>query len=424
LDLTQFHYKAIDKQGASVTGDIEAIDQRGAVAVLSDQGRFVTEMSEVSSQTHAPVSQAVSASASVSPAPWTFGGGHVSSKDLVAITSQFCTALRAGLPLMKCLELLRDQQKKPASRDMLDDLVQTVSSGQSLSDAMAAHPKVFSPLYVSMIRVGEAGGILEQTTLQLAQILKRDDKVRANMTSAMAYPAFVLCLGIVSVAIIVTWILPNVMSNMDVDAAMLPWPTQVLMASSTLSKGLLTTAYGWIGMGAAGFLIFLVARWIRREGRMQWDAFRLKIPILGHVLRSIAVGRFARTLGALTQGGVTILEALKVVRDTLGNEVLGAQIDHVSEEVKRGESLATPLDACGYFPPLLVQVVAVGEQTGTLDELLLNAAETFDEEADAAISRFMAVFPAALILIMGVVVGFIIIATLLPMVTLQLGSIG
>ncbi len=348
----------------------------------------------------------------------------MSGKDLVAMTSQFCTALRAGLPLMKCLELLRDQQKKPASREMLDTLVQTVSGGQSLSDALAAHPKVFSPLYVSMIRVGETGGILEQTTQQLAGILKRDDKVRTSMKSAMAYPIFVLCLGIVSVAIIVTWILPNVMSNLDVDVSVLPWPTQVLMSCSALSKELLTTVYGWIAMGVLGFLLFCGIRWIKREGRMQWDAFRLKIPILGHVLRTIAVGRFARTLGALTQGGVTILEALNVVRDTLGNEVLGAQIDNVAEEVKRGESLATPLEACGYFPPLLVQVVAVGEQTGTLDELLLNAAETFDEEADAAISRFMAVFPAVLILLLAVVVGFIIIATLLPMVTLQLGSIG
>ena len=419
--MTQFQYKAIDKQGASVAGTIDAMDQRGAVSLLSDQGRFVTEMLESSSQTHAP--EAGASSVSVSPSP-IFGGGRVSSKDLVAMTSQFCTALRAGLPLMKCLELLRDQQKKPGPREMLDNLVQTVSGGQSLSDALATHPKVFSPLYVSMIRVGEAGGILEQTTLQLAGILKRDDKVRTSMKSAMAYPTFVLCLGIVSVAIIVTWILPNVMANLDVDAAMLPWPTRILMASSTMSKGLLTTVSGWIGLGIVGFVIFCGARWIKREGRMQRDAFRLKIPILGHVLRTIAVGRFARTLGALTQGGVTILEALSVVRDTLGNEVLGAQIDYVAEEVKRGESLAAPLDACGHFPPLLVQVVAVGEQTGTLDELLLNAAETFDEEADAAISRFMAVFPAVLILLLAVVVGFIIIATLLPMVTLQLGSIG
>jgi len=419
--LTQFRYKAIDKQGASVSGTIDSVDQRCAVSLLSDQGRFVTEMLESSSQTHAVLVEATSEL--VSPS-LRLGGGRVSGKDLVAMTSQFCTALRAGLPLMKCLELLRDQQKKPASREMLDTLVQTVSGGQSLSDALAAHPKVFSPLYVSMIRVGETGGILEQTTLQLAQILKRDDKVRTSMKSAMAYPIFVLCLGIISVAIIVTWILPNVMSNLDVDVSVLPWPTRMLMSSSVLSKELLTTVYGWAGIGVVGFVFFCSIRWIKREGRMQWDAFRLKIPILGHVLRTIAVGRFARTLGALTQGGVTILEALNVVRDTLGNEVLGAQIDHVAEEVKRGESLATPLDACGYFPPLLVQVVAVGEQTGTLDELLLNAAETFDEEADAAISRFMAVFPAILILLLAVVVGFIIIATLLPMVTLQLGSIG
>ncbi len=419
--MTQFRYKAIDKQGASVSGTIDSVDQRCAVSLLSDQGRFVTEMLESSSQTHAVLVEATSEL--VSPS-LRLGGGRVSGKDLVAMTSQFCTALRAGLPLMKCLELLRDQQKKPASREMLDTLVQTVSGGQSLSDALAAHPKVFSPLYVSMIRVGETGGILEQTTLQLAQILKRDDKVRTSMKSAMAYPIFVLCLGIISVAIIVTWILPNVMSNLDVDVSVLPWPTRMLMSSSVLSKELLTTVYGWAGIGVVGFVFFCSIRWIKREGRMQWDAFRLKIPILGHVLRTIAVGRFARTLGALTQGGVTILEALNVVRDTLGNEVLGAQIDHVAEEVKRGESLATPLDACGYFPPLLVQVVAVGEQTGTLDELLLNAAETFDEEADAAISRFMAVFPAILILLLAVVVGFIIIATLLPMVTLQLGSIG
>ncbi len=419
--MTQFQYKAINKQGVSVAGTIDAMDRGGAVAVLSDQGRFVTEMSEMALKAQslrAGVDSVGMPSSSMS------GGGRISGKDLVAITSQFCTALKAGLPLMKCLELLRDQQKKPGPHGVLDNLVQTVSAGQSLSDALAGHPKVFSPLYVSMIRVGETGGILEQTTQQLAGILKRDDKVRTSMKSALAYPTFVLCLGVISVAIIVTWILPNVMSNLDVDAAMLPWPTRVLMASSSMSKGLLTTMSGWIGLGVVGCLIFGAVRWIKREGRTSWDGFRLKIPILGHVLRTIAVGRFARTLGALTQGGVTILEALSVVRDTLGNEVLGAQIDLVAEEVKRGESLAVPLDACGYFPPLLVQVVAVGEQTGTLDELLLNAAETFDEEADAAISRFMAVFPAVLILLLAVVVGFIIIATLLPMVTLQLGSIG
>jgi type II secretory pathway component PulF len=159
---------------------------------------------------------------------------------------------------------------------------------------------------------------------------------------------------------------------------------------------------------------------MRSEGRVTWDAFKLRVPILGSVLRTIAVGRFARTLGALTKGGVTILEALGVVRDTLGNEWLAREIDEVTEKVKTGTSLASPLSSSGHFPPLLVQIVSIGEQTGRLDELLLNAAETFDGEADAAITRFVAIFPAVLILLLALIIGFIIAATLLPVVTMSL----
>ena len=168
--------------------------------------------------------------------------------------------------------------------------------------------------------------------------------------------------------------------------------------------------------------LYYLRRWTKSKGRIQWDSYKLRIPILGSVLRTIAVGRFARTLGALTEGGVTILEALGVVRDTLGNELLGREIDSVAEKVKRGESLAGPLGESGYFPPLLVQIVSIGEQTGKLDELLLNAADTFDTEADSAVNRFMAIFPAILILLLALVVGFIIAATLLPIVTMSLGA--
>ena len=184
-------------------------------------------------------------------------------------------------------------------------------------------------------------------------------------------------------------------------------------------------ASGGVGATVAlGIATSQLIRWIRTEGRLQWDAFRIRIPILGTVLKTIAVGRFARTLGALTAGGVTILDALAVVRDTLGNEVLAREIDAVAEEVKRGESLAAPLDRSGSFPPLLVQIVAVGEQTGKLDELLLSAADTFDDEADAAINRFMSIFPALLILLLALVVAFIVVATLLPMVSMDLGGLG
>jgi type II secretory pathway component PulF len=196
------------------------------------------------------------------------------------------------------------------------------------------------------------------------------------------------------------------------------------MALSGLVRVLFTKVYGWITIILIIAGLYYLTQWAKTRGRIQWDTFKLRVPIVGSVLRTIAVGRFARTLGALTKGGVTILEALAVVRDTLGNELLGREIDVVADKVKRGESLAAPLGESGYFPPLLVQIVSIGEQTGRLDELLLNAADTFDTEADSAITRFMSIFPAVLILLLAVVVGFIIVATLLPILVMQLGAGG
>jgi type II secretory pathway component PulF len=194
------------------------------------------------------------------------------------------------------------------------------------------------------------------------------------------------------------------------------------MGISQFLRTLFTSIGGWIVLGGLAAGLYALRRWTKTAGRAQWDGFKLKIPILGPVVQTIAVGRFARTLGALTKGGVTILEALAVVRDTLGNEVLAREIDTVAEKVKRGENLADPLEQSGRFPPLLIQIVAIGEQTGKLDELLLNAADTFDTDADAAINRFMAIFPAILILLLAVVIGFIIAAALLPIVTMSVGT--
>lgn len=419
--MTQFSYRAVDRSGAAVDGTVEAADRKAAVRVLTDMGRFVTTVAEAEG---AAAGSTETSAIGLGERRMGSGRIRVRGRDIVAMTHQFGTAIRAGLPLMACLELLRDQQKKPGMHALLDDLVETVSSGQSLSEAMAKHPHIFSPLYLSMIRVGETGGILEQTTQQLGLILKREEKVKSSLMNASAYPLFVLCLGIVSVSIIVTWILPGVMQTLDVEASALPGPTRLLMGVSAVFTAAFTTVQGGVALVSLVALLIYGWRWLHGAGRAQWDGFCLKIPILGNVMRTIAVGRFTRTLGALTEGGVTILEALNVVRDTLGNEVLGCAVDHVAEEVRKGSSLADPLDETGIFPPLLVQIVAVGEQTGKLDELLLNAADTFEENADAAITRFMSIFPALLILLLAVVIGFIIIATLLPMVTMQLGGVG
>jgi len=414
-----FSYKAVDKGGGHVTGTIEAADRRSAVVALADRGHFVTELAEeiratgVKGREKAPLDLSGFVR---------FGSRRVSSKDILAMTTQLSTALQAGLPLLNGLTLIREQQHRPAMKEMMGQLVNAVSSGQSLSEAMAEHEKIFSPLYLSMIRVGETGGLLDETTAQLAGILNRDEKIKTNMKNASAYPLFVLTIGLVSVVIIITWILPNILTTIGGGIAVLPLPTRILMALSGFTKTLFTKVYGWLAMVLFVVGLYYLIRWTRTEGRIKWDAFKLRIPVLGSVLRTIAVGRFARTLGALTKGGVIILEALSVVRDTLGNELLGREIDTVAEKVKRGESLAGPLGESGYFPPLLVQITSIGEQTGKLDELLLNAAETFDAEADSAISRFMAIFPAILILLLALVIGFIIAATLLPIVVMELGG--
>ena len=410
----EFSYKAVDKGGEHVTGTVEATDRKSAVIALADKGHFVTELAEKakSSRAGAGLLDALDLGKSLK-----FGSRRVSSKDILAMTSQLSTALRAGLPLLNGLELIHQQQTKIGMKEMLSDLIDAVSSGKSLSEAMEKHQKIFSPLYLSMIRVGETGGILDQTTAQLSGILTRDEKIKTNMKNASAYPVFVLIIGLISVVIIVTWILPSILGTIQETGALLPLPTRILLGMSEFFK-----SAGWIVIIIiiAGLSYFI--RWSRTKGRLKWDTFKLKIPILGSVLRTIAVGRFARTLGALTKGGVIILEALAVVRDTLGNELLGREIDTVAEKVKRGESLAEPLGASGYFPPLLVQITSIGEETGKLDEMLLNAAETFDTEADAALNRFMAIFPALLILVLALIIGFIIAATLLPIVMMTISG--
>jgi type II secretory pathway component PulF len=397
---------------------VEATDRRSAVAALTARGHFVMELIEKAQQGEKATGQTPSVELPSLPS---LGGARVTSKDILAVTTQFSTAVRAGLPLLNCLELIRKQQRKPGMRRVFDHLVESVNSGHSLSEALAEH-KEFSPLYLSMIRVGEAGGILEETSTQLASILGREEKIKTNMKNASAYPIFVLLVGLISAVVIVVGILPKILGTVDMPVAAMPLPTRMLMSISGMARGLFMTVPGWVCLAAIVAGLYALLRWTRTTGRLEWDTFKLKIPVLGSVLRTIAVGRFARTLGALTEGGVTILEALAVVRDTLGNELLAREIDTVAEKVKRGEALAEPLEESGYFPPLLVQIVAIGEQTGKLDELLLNAAETFDTDADAAINRFMAIFPALLILILAVVIGFIIAAALLPIVTMSLNA--
>ncbi len=412
--MAEFAYNAVNGSGETVSGAISAVDRRSAVADLAAKGLFASEMFEESESSRRGAADSIIDSIR----SIRFTRSRVSGKDLLQMTTQLGTALRAGLPILNAIEIIEAQQHKPAVKELLGHLAREVSSGKALSDAMAERPEIFSDLYSSMVRVGETGGILDKTMKQLIGLIARDESIKSSMKNAAAYPLFVLGVGFISVIIVLTRVLPNIVNSIGVGTALLPLPTRILMATSDF-----LIVYGWLVALLLGVAIFAFIKWKRTAaGRLMLDGFKLKFPILGPVLRTIAVGRFARTLGSLTESGITILHALGVVRDTLGNELLGRAIDDVISRVKAGDPLADPLAESGLFPPLLVQIVSIGEQTGKLDELLLNAADTFDNEADEAVMRFMAVFPAILILLLAMVVGFIIAATLLPIMGMELGG--
>jgi len=412
--MAEFLYQGVDSAGVAVSGHVDAVDRRGAIVSLNSRGCFPTSLEQKDS---AGTDEDVESSKPI--ARDVISIGKINSKDILALTGQLHTALQAGLPIMQCLEVIEKQMTKPAVKKLLGQLSIDVNSGDSLSESMAKHKDVFSKLYLAMIRVGETAGILEQTTGQLTDLLKREDKVKSDMKSASAYPLFVLTVGFLSVVILVTMVLPNVIESILENTAVLPLPTRMLMWLSDLFGSYYSLVFAVVLVAG----VFVFKRWVNGpNGRLLWDTFKLKIPVLGNVLRTIAVGRFARTLGSLSKGGITILEALGVVRDTMGNEFLARQIDDVTQKVKAGEPLAEPLARSGDFPPLLVQIVSVGEQTGKLDLMLLNAAATFDEQADAAIKRFTSILPAVLVMLLAVVVGFIVAATLMAVMSMDLGA--
>lgn len=402
--MNQFSYKALDRQGQPVSGVIEAVDRKSAISLLAERGQFALEVAEGK------------AAAARERFSFSFNTSKVSGRELLQVTEQMTTALKAGLPVMQTVQIIAKQQQKPAVRSLLEDIAAQVRAGCSLSEAMEQHPQVFSQLYISMVQVGETGGILEETMEQLVRLLKREQKIQSSLRSASIYPLFVLTLGMASVILVLVKVMPTMLEAMNLEASELPLPTRMLMGLSHF-----LTFYGWLAAILLGAGAYAFTRWrATGEGRLRFDTLKLRTPLLGKVLRTLAVGRFARTLGALTKCGIPILQSLQVVRDTLGNAVLEREMDKVSEAVKTGSSLGEPMEASGLFDPLLVQIVSIGEQTGKLDEMLLQAADTFDEQADTVLTRFMSIFPSLLILILAVIVAFLILAILLPILGMDI----
>ncbi|MCW5558934.1 MAG: type II secretion system F family protein [Verrucomicrobiae bacterium] len=417
--MSLFRYQAISAEGAAVSGEIEADDRRAALRTLGQRGLFPSRL-ESAAATAAGVASTRGAGAAVprpdaSTALWS--PGRMRRKDVTAFTRQMAALLGAAIPIPQALEGLGEEEENPAVRAILKELGAAVRTGASFSGALAAHPRLFGNLYISMVRVGEEAGALPAVMSDLATLLEHEDEVRGEVVSAVAYPLFVLGFGIVTVALLLTVVMPKLFSMLREMMNVLPWPTLVLLRVSDFLH------HYWLGVLAALVGVIAGVRWYFRTpaGAEFLDVAKLRVPVMGGMLRSAALGRFARTLGTLVKSGVSLLPALRIVESTIGNRVLARQIAQVAADTQGGSSLAAPLRRLGLFPKSVVQMIAVGEETGKLDDMLLRVASIEERQMRARTKTMISLLAPALILVVGALVGFMVIALLLPIFKMSRG---
>jgi general secretion pathway protein F len=405
--MNTFRYQALEDSGTPVEGVIEAEDRKAALQLLGQRGLFPASLEPAATP---DASSATGSSASSAPASESPLGARIRRKDITAFTREMSALLGAAIPIPQALDGLGEQEENPALRAVVLKLAETVRKGTALSAALDEHPRLFSKLYVSMVRVGEEAGALQKVMADLADLLEHEDEVRSEVVAAVAYPVFVLVFGLFTVTILLTVVLPKIMGMLQDMLPILPLPTLILLKiSSVLHRYWLLILLGTAGGGGG------LWRYVRSpHGAEVWDRTKLRLPVLGSVFRSAALSRFARTLGTLVKSGVSLLPSLKIVEHTIGNRVLAQQIARVAEETRGGDSLATPLRKLGIFPKTVVQMVAVGEETGRLDEMLLRVAEIEERHMRAKTKTLISLLAPILILVVGGLVGFMVIALLLP----------
>ncbi len=341
---------------------------------------------------------------------------RLKGRDVVIFSRQFATMISSGLSLIRSLGVLMEQTSSPALAEVLRQVRADVREGASLSQAMEKHPKAFGQLYIAMIRAGEVGGVLDETLDRLATMLEANLNLRSKVRSAMAYPAVIAFLITAVTSAMIIFVVPifsNLYAELDKDAV-LPLPTRVLVGISTL-----VTHFWFVVVGVVVGGIWGLRRWRQTEsGRLTLDRFKLKVPILGRLAHKTAMSRFSRTMAVLSGTGVPILQAIDIVGDTAGNQVVAAALADVKESVRAGESLAEPLSRHKVFPPMVVQMMMVGEETGALEEMLAKVSDFYDREVNDTVNALTSLIEPLLIVVMGATVGGILIALYLPIFNL------
>ena len=404
--MSTFQYTATDRAAKIVRGSMEAADERAVVTWLRANGYYPIKIGQPGA--------AAEVTRGLVRLPTRLGRGP-STQDVLAFTQQLATLLEAGMELDRSLAILLDLTDNQRFRSILRGVLADIQSGSSFADSLAKHPRLFSRLYVNMVKAGEASGVLEMILSRLAGFLERSKAVRDEVTSAMIYPLLLLLVGGGAVVVMMNFVIPRFAQIFADTKQLMPLPTRILLTISTF-----TTSYWWI------FLGLIVVGWVAlraylqtEEGRMRWDQWKLELPLLGSLIREIEVSRFARTFGTLLQSGVPVLPAVSIVKETITNRVIAGAMSRLQEGAKRGEGISGPLRATGAFPSFSIHMAKVGEETGKLEEMLIKVADTYDERVRRTVKRLTSLLEPVLILTLGAIVGFIVLSMLLAIFSIN-----
>jgi len=401
-----FSYKAKSPTGAVITGSMEAESERVLAAKLRAQKLTLLSATLEKKKGF----------------KYPFGKGKVTTKDLSVFCRQFATMISAGVPVLQSLNIIYDQVENKTLKMVVGKIREDIGSGSTLTDALAKHPNIFSDLFINMVKAGEAAGILEGILQRLSSYLEKSDSLRRKIKSAMMYPLVVSSIAVAVTIFLIVFVIPTFKSVFESFGHQLPLPTRILLNISDFMKKFFLPPQIIIEIGIIITIVIALKKFLStRKGRLLWNSIQLKLPLFGILVKKVAIAKFARTLGTLVKAGVPILEALDITAKTAGNLVIEEAVMKVRSSIKEGESITEPLKACGIFPPMVTQMVSVGEETGTVDDMLIKSADFYDDEVDTAISGLTSVIEPLLIAFMGIVIGSIVIAMFMPM--FELGGI-
>ena len=415
--MAKFRYVAMDSKGSEVQGTIDADGQSQAVTAVRARGLFPTKVTQVSSSAKGGGKAAAGGTGlSMELKMPKFLQARVKAKQLMVFTRQLATLVDAGLPLLRGLRILLKQEKHPALREALTGMGEAVEGGGTFSEALGQYPKIFDPLFISMVRAGEAGGVLEIVLERLAEFMEKAEKIKNKVKSAMVYPIVVLVAAMGILVFLLTSVIPKfeAIFNDLLEGKALPVLTQFVIGISSFVKD------RGVVILIVGAVIVVANKLFGKTpvGRVFRDRMRLKMPLFGPMFMKAAIARLTRTLGTLMSSGVPVLQALNIVRDTAGNEVIAQALQKVHDAVKEGETMATPFESSGVFPGMVVSMVDVGEETGALPEMLVKVADNYDDEVDTAVEGLTSIIEPIMIIVLALIIGVIVIAMFVPLISI------